>query len=275
IPIFATALTQSFGWRYALFVPGVVCIFAGVFLINRLRDTPRSLGLPTIEKYKKDYPSKKHEKSRYQLSTKEILVKYVLKNKYIWILTVPSFFIYVIRQAINDWTLVYLVETKGYSYIVAGTCVFWFEIGGFVGSLAAGWSSDFIFKGKRGPVNILFTLGVLISLYFMWKTPGGVVFVQSILVFFIGFFIFGPQMLIGMAAAELSHKKAVGTATGFLGWFAYIGAAMAGGPLGIMIKKLGWEGFFLILTVCSILALLFFLPLWRVKTNPLLESDQE
>ncbi|HEU64649.1 MAG: Membrane sensor protein UhpC [Candidatus Anoxychlamydiales bacterium] len=274
IPLFAAALAQTFGWRFAMFGPGVICIFAGIFLINRLRDTPRSLGLPTIEKYKKDYPSKKHEKSRYQLSTKEILLKYVLKNKYIWILAVSYFFIYIIRQAINDWTLVYLVETKGYSYIVAGTCLFWFEIGGFVGSLAAGWGSDFIFKGKRGPVNILFTLGVLISLYLMWKSPGGVVLVQSILIFFIGFFIFGPQMLIGVAAAELSHKKAVGTATGFIGWFAYVGAAMAGAPLGAMIKKLGWEGFFLILTVSSILALLFLLPLWRVKTNPQLEADQ-
>ena len=37
----------------------------------------------------------------------------------------------------------------------------------------------------------------------------------------IGFFVFGPQMLIGMAAAECSHKEAAGAATGFVGLFAY------------------------------------------------------
>jgi sugar phosphate permease len=44
--------------------------------------------------------------------------------------------------------------------------------------------------------------------------------------FLVGFFVFGPQMLIGMAAAELSHKKAAGAATGFVGWVAYLGAAV-------------------------------------------------
>ncbi len=268
IPLLAAFLAQQFGWRYAMFGPGIICIFVGLFLINRLRDTPRSLGLPTIEDYRNDYPTKHHEKARYQLSSKEILFKYVLKNRYIWILTVSYFFVYIIRQAVNDWTQLFLVESKGYSYIAAGTCVFWFEIGGFLGSLAAGWGSDRVFKGRRGPINILFTLGVLCTIYFMWKAPGGMILMESLFVFLIGFFIFGPQMLIGVAAAELSHKKAAGTATGFIGWFAYIGAAMAGGPLGMMIKKLGWEGYFVVLIVCSIIALVALLPLWKVKANP-------
>jgi len=201
-------------------------------------------------------------------TTKEILFKYVLKNKFIWVLAFSYFFIYIIRQAVNDWTLLFLVESKGYSYIVAGTCLVWFEVGGFLGSLAAGWGSDFVFKGRRGPVNILFTLCVLITLYFMWKMPGGSFILDSIFVFLIGFFIFGPQMLIGVAAAELSHKKAAGTATGFIGWFAYIGAAIAGGPLGIMIKRLGWQGYYVILIVCSVIALIGLIPLWKIKANP-------
>ena len=43
---------------------------------------------------------------------------------------------------------------------------------------------------------------------------------QACCFFAIGFFIFGPQMLIGMAA-ECSHKDAAGAATGFVGLFAY------------------------------------------------------
>lgn len=268
IPLLAAFLAQHFGWRYAMFGPGIICILVGLVLINRLRDTPRSLGLPTIEEYKNDYPDKHHEKVRYQLSTKEILFKYVLKNKYVWILAVSNLFVYIIRQAVNDWTQLYLVESKGFSCIIAGTCVFWFEIGGFLGSLAAGWGSDYIFKGRRGPINILFTIGVLITIYFMWKTPCCLILVESLFVFLIGFFIFGPQMLIGVAATELSHKKAAGTATGFTGWFGYIGAALAGGPIGIMVKKFGWEGYFVILLVCSMVALLGLMPLWRIKANP-------
>ena len=59
----------------------------------------------------------------------------------------------------------------------------------------------------------------------------------------IGLLIFGPQMLIGIAAAELAHKKAAATATGFIGWIAYLGAATAGYPLGRITQDFGWKGF--------------------------------
>ena len=55
---------------------------------------------------------------------------------------------------------------------------------------------------------------------------------------------FRPQMLIGMSASELSPKKAAATASGFAGWFSYIGAASAGYPLGKITQDYGWEGFF-------------------------------
>jgi MFS transporter, OPA family, sugar phosphate sensor protein UhpC len=268
IPIIAAFIAQGYGWRNAMFVPGGLCVIAGLFLMNRLRDTPRSLGLPSIEKYKNDFPNKKHhEKERLELSAKEILLKYVLKNKYIWTLAAAYLLIYIIRTAINDWSLLYLVEVKGFSYIAAGTCIFWFEAGGFLGSLAAGWGSDFFFKGKRGPINALFTLFTVISLILMWKITFDSVALISLFLFLIGFSVFGPQMMIGMAAAELSHKKAAGTATGFCGWFAYIGAALAGGPLGAMINYLGWEGFFISLCVIGTLAFACLLPLWSVKSR--------
>ncbi|NGX35874.1 MAG: hypothetical protein K1000chlam1_00709, partial [Candidatus Anoxychlamydiales bacterium] len=265
VALIGAPIVQYFGWRYTMNIPGIACILIGLFLINRLRDTPRSLGLPTIEKYRNDFPSKKHDKPRYRLTTKEILFKYVLKNKYIWILAISYFFIYIIRQAVNEWTILFLVEQKGASFLVAGSSLIWFEVGGVLGSLAAGWGSDYLFKGRRGPINVIFTIGLLISLYLMWRTPGGKILIDFIFIFFLGFFVFGPQMLIGVAAAELSHKKAVGTATGFIGWFAYLGAAMAGAPLGALLKKTGWESFFIILIISAIIALLFLLPLWKVK----------
>jgi len=52
IPLLVAQVALYFGWRMALFVPGVLCIGAGFFLIYCLRDTPQSLGLPAIEKFK-------------------------------------------------------------------------------------------------------------------------------------------------------------------------------------------------------------------------------
>lgn len=268
IPLIVGVSAQYFGWRVAMFVPGTICIFAGLFLINRLRDTPQSLGLPTIERFRNDFPNKKvaHEEEQ-ELSVKEILFKHVLTNPFIWILAISYFFVYIIRQAVNDWTVLYLVEAKYYSQLGAGGIVMWFEVGGFFGSLVAGWASDKIFQGRRGPINVFFSLFVAATIALFGSLSYSSVFIDSLMLFLIGFLIFGPQMLIGMAAAELSHKKAAATATGFTGWVAYAGAACAGYPLGIITETFGWEGFFVALTACGVIPTLLLLPLWKIKTR--------
>ncbi len=86
--------------------------------------------------------------------------------------------------------------------------------------------------------------------------------------------------MIGLVAAELSHKKAAGTASGFTGWFAYFGAAAAGYPLGKVAQEFGWPGYFMILGGCGIITILLFLPMWNVrpftkKEENLLDKDVE
>ena len=269
IPIIAGACAEYFGWRYAMFVPGVLCIGMGFFLMNRLRDTPQSLGLPPIEKYRNDFPDpkKKAETKEKELTTKEILFTYVLNNKWVWMLAIASFFVYIVRMAINDWSALYLIETKQYSMIQANACVSLFEIGGLFGMLVAGWLSDKINAGRRGPMNVVFSLGMLLAVVCLWLFPNASGWVDSVALFTIGFFLFGPQMMIGLAAAELSHKKAAGTASGFAGWFAYFGAAAAGYPLGKIAQDYGWNGFFMILAACGVVTVFLFLPMWNARAQ--------
>lgn len=267
IPILAAACAEYLGWRFALHVPGVLCIMVGMFLMNRLRDTPQSLGLPSVEKFRGEFSHGKMAPEKEQLSTKEILWEYVLSNKFIWMLACFSFFIYIIRTAVNDWTMLYLIEVKGYSNLTAGICVSWFEVGGFLGCLAGGWISDLVFKGKRNPINVLFTIAITGVLLLFKATTASWAILDSAFLFLFGFFIFGPQNIIGLAAAELSHKKAAATATGFAGCFSYLGAAVAGGPLGAIIKGWGWDSFLLVIGACSIFGTLLILPLWSVKAS--------
>lgn len=265
IPWITGFALEYFGWRYAMYIPGVLCILAGLFLINRLRDTPESLGLPPIEKYRNDQVDQvESEGEEEQLSSKQIFYRYVLQNPYIWLLAVAYFFVYVVRTGINDWTALFLVETKGYTSIGANGSVSLFEVGGFFGSLAAGWSSDRLFGARRGPVNVIFALGMLGFIALFWIIPKGYPWLDSLAMFWVGFTIFGPQMLIGLAAAELSHKKAAASSTGFVGFFAYVGAAFAGYPLGTITEKMGWNGFYFTLFVCCAISIILLIPLWTV-----------
>lgn len=266
IPMIASFCADYLGWRYALFLPGTVCTAVGIGLMFLLRDTPRSLGLPAIEIFRNDLAeqTQNEAKERLELPVKEILFSYVLSNKFVWVLAISYFFVYIVRTALSDWSMIYLVEVKGYPALSAGACVCCFEIGGFFGSLVAGWTSDTLFQARRNPVNVLFSLGLVVALGLFWSMQSSIFFLDSAFQFIFGFFIFGPQMLVGMAVAELSHKQSAATATGFAGCFAYLGAAVAGGPLGALIKNEGWSVLFMVLIGCAAMATLLLMPLWRV-----------
>lgn len=286
IPIIAGYYAQNYGWRYSMFIPGGMCIIVGLLLINRLRDVPRSLGLPPIEKYKAsnnsivendlgndvdndlDNEIAKYElpsdSAKTSLSAKQILIEHVLNNHFVLIMSVSYFFVYIVKTAINDWTVPFLVGVRGYSLITAGASVVWFEIGGLFGMLFAGWVTDKIFVGKRAPCIMISGICLALSLWLFWQFNWNNYLINFILIGFIGFFVFGPQMLIGLAAAEYVDKKAACSANGFVGWLGYIGAAFAGYPLGLLIDY-SWTWYFIILLVCSLLSCIALLPV--VFTN--------
>lgn len=269
IPIIVSFIGNHFNWQMSVMVPGMLCILGGFFLMNRLRDTPQSLGLPPIEKFKQEPGADKaKDLNKERLAVKEILFKYVLNNKFIWTLAIANFFIYIVRSGMDGWLVQYLARAKGYPLMSASKVLCIFEIGGFVGSLLAGWSSDFFFKAKRGPINVIYTFCITIMVILFWKTSGISIWYDGAMGFFLGFFIFGPQMLIGVTSAELSHKKAAGTATGFGGAWGYIGTAVAGTPLGWLIDHYSWGAYFQTLMISGLIALLLFIPLWGVHRKP-------
>lgn len=273
IPWIVGISSQYLGWRYALFVPGALCIAMGFILMMSLRDTPQSLGLPSIGKFRNDQADLVEAGPKDpNSSARHILVDYVLKNPYIWTLAIAYFFVYVVRTGANDWTALFLVEAKGYSRIGANGCVSFFDVGGFFGNLAAGWCSDRLFSAKRGPVNALFSIGTALAVFAFWLIPQGYPILDSCAMFSIGFMVFGPQMMIGLAAAELSHKNAAATSVGFVGIFAYMGAACAGYPLAAITQDLGWNGFFWTLSACSAISILLLMPLWSVTAGSLKEK---
>lgn len=263
IPIITGVVTLYWGWRMGMIVPGFIGIFFGLILCWRLRDKPQTMGLPTIGQWRNDSHEIAHEEVGINLSKIKIIKKYVLTNKFIWLLASSYILVYIVRTAINDWGNLYLVEEKGYEIITANSALSLFEIGGFMGSLMAGWGSDKFFNGNRGPMNIIFSLGVFVSVTAVWLIPNSTYLVQGLCFFAIGFFVFGPQMLIGLSAAEYSHKNAAGAATGFVGLFAYTGAALSGYPLALVIEQWGWSGFFTIISVAAGMAGLLLLPFWK------------
>ncbi len=122
----------------------------------------------------------------------EILTKYVLKNPYIWLLSLCYVLVYVVRAAINDWGNLYMSETLGVDLVTANSAVTMFELGGFIGALVAGWGSDKLFNGNRGPMNLIFAAGILLSVGSLWLMPFASYVMQAACFFTIGFFRLWP-----------------------------------------------------------------------------------
>jgi OPA family glycerol-3-phosphate transporter-like MFS transporter len=257
-PIVNVAMAVFGVWTCTFFVPGVFAVAIGVLIAVFLRDTPQSVGLPAIEEFKNDYPDTGVADRERELSTKEILLNFVLNNPTLWILAFANAFVYIVRYGVLDWAPTYLNAVKGSSNSLARWQFFAFEYAGIPGTLLAGWLSDRFFRGRRGPVSLIYMLVVTAAVVVYWRNPAGHAWVDAISLALIGFLIYGPVMLIGVAAVDCVPKKAAGTAAGFTGFFGYVvGATIAELGVGKAVQYWGWPaGFGIILGSCVLGALL-------------------
>ena len=113
------------------------------------------------------------------------------------------------------------------------------------------------------------------SLAAFWAVPSSAAALQWACVFAIGFFLYGPQMLIGLCGAELVGPESVGASEGFLGWVAYLGAANAGVPLSLIVKNYGWGAYFSALLCACAGALLLLAPMVGLRSHVQREADEE
>jgi len=279
IALFAPFVALQYGWRFAMYIPAFISIAMGLFLIYCLRDVPQTLGLPPVDDYVKNNPNLKttlSEKSHSFLTIKETLFKQVLNNKYVWIFSLSYFFIYIVRTAVNDWSAFYLIEVKHFPDILtAGQGVFWFEVGGLAGMLVTGWGSDYFFRGNRVPVMVLSALGLMLSVGALWYSTSGSMAIDLFWLACIGFFVFGPQMIIGLAAAEFVDKRAAAASNGFAGFLGYIGAAVAGFPIGKVIDIWQWDGYYICMLISSFIIFIMLLPLWSFSSAAVAARSSE
>ncbi|HJD66659.1 MAG TPA: MFS transporter [Rickettsia endosymbiont of Bembidion nr. Transversale] len=257
-------LIDKFGWRSAFFVPGVVACVVSIFLYNRLRNSPKEVGLSTVEEYK-NYPPELI--SDYgKLPTAE-LIKIVFCNKLIWYVCLANMFVYIIRLGVIYWAPTFLKDLRGISLLNAGLQVGLYEMISIPGALIAGFLSDKLFQGRRGPVSTICMLLLSVLLILFWKLPIQSELLSIIILSLVGFFVSGPQLLVGIAAADFSTRQAVGTANGLSGLFGYLGAAIAGVGVGWISDNYGWDGVFIFFSISALLGSSLFALTWNCSAK--------
>ncbi|MDR1609634.1 MAG: MFS transporter [Holosporales bacterium] len=270
----APFILMHFGWRYVFFIPGICAIALSVLVFNRLRDTPESLKLPSVEKITglaSVAQSEKWNTDEQKLTYAET-IKMALCNKFVWYVGLANLFVYICRMTFLNWGPTLLLESKGSSLTGAGFQMVAFDIASMFGGICAGYLSDKIFNGRRGPVSIfcMLAIGVLVAL--LWLTPTDSHIVSSICMLCIGFLISGPQILIGVAAADFASKRAAATASGFTGTLGYVGTAIAGLGTGFLADTYGWGAVLASTVIAAIIAAFFLSLTWHRKAQVLVDT---
>lgn len=225
-------------WKAAFYVPATVTLIMSFYLLFRMVDTPQSQGLPPIEDYKKDYTPEEVEKGlpERELTFKELFFDYVLFNKFVWILAISNFFAYVSRYAMVDWGPTYLREVKGQGIMGSSQIIVALEVGGIVPTIALGYLSDRL-GGRRGMVAVICMIPIIIAFGLIPHVPAKIVWMDLALVFIIGMMIYPVINFITIMALDMTSKKAIGVAAGFIGLFGYVGKAVYSWTAGLALDK--------------------------------------
>ena len=236
--------------------PAAVAILIAIIAYSMIRDTPQSCGLSSIEKWRNDYADTYDEKSEEVLSTGQIF-RTVLTNKFLWYIAFANAFVYMVRYGCLDWAPTILTE-QGIDIKEAGWAYFAYEMAAIPGTIICGWLSDKVFHGRRALPTILFMIVVAVLIVIYWQNFTNINVVIGCLIG-IGFFIYGPVMLIGVQALDLAPKNVAGTAAGLTGFMGYVlgTALLANVVIGYVAESAGWDWTFVLLIGACVLSVLF------------------
>ena len=245
-------------WGAKFYFNALIAAAVAVVAFFLLRDTPQAYGLPPVEEYRNDYPPDYNAHSERTFTYREIFVEHVLSNKYLWAIAIANAFIYFVRYGVVNWIPTYLQTAKGFTFSQSSRGWALYEFAAIPGTIACGWVSDKVFKGRRAPATILFMALTLAAVVVYWLNQHGPLWIDYAALFAIGFLIYGPIMIIGLHALDLVPKKAAGTAAGFTGFFGYVfGSAIAGSGVGWIADHWGWPGVFMTMVACCVLTIAF------------------
>jgi OPA family glycerol-3-phosphate transporter-like MFS transporter/OPA family sugar phosphate sensor protein UhpC-like MFS transporter len=253
-------------WRLCFFVPAAMALLSSVFLWFKLADTPPSVGLPELEGTQARNPEELAD------DFKQILFRHVFSNKYIWLISLANFSVYTVRYAVLDWGPTLLTQAKHVELAHAGWMVAAFELAGLVGMLSCGWLTDRVFGGRGIRACFFYMVLAGLSILLFWKAPGESRILNTLFLCASGFFIYGPQALVGIIAANLATKRAAASASGLTGLFGYASTLLSGWGLGWLVEAHGWNaGFAGMLVITAIGAVLFLLG-WNAKADGYAEA---
>ena len=262
IMVLCAYLVSNYGWRSCFFVPAGIALAVAVFVWFSAPDTPPSVGLPEVEGTHNETAEKKSREEFRAFVTRQ-----VFRNKYIWLVSAANFFVYTIRLAVLDWGPTMLLQAKHIQIKHAAWMVLTFEACGLVGAVIGGRITDRFLGGRAVRACVVYMSLAGASILAFWKLPIRSELLSTALLGLAGFFVYGPQCLLAVTAANLATKRAAATAVGLTSIFGYASTILSGWGLGMLVQHFGWNAGFRLLIAAAVAGTLLFLAAWPAKAH--------
>jgi OPA family sugar phosphate sensor protein UhpC-like MFS transporter len=219
---------QSFGWRFAFWVPAAGLTVVWLLFLLLQRNRPEDFGLPPVEKYlhePEDVVNSGHTPADEREGSWAVLAD-VLQSHIVWLLAVAYFLLKPTRYLILYWAPLYVKRRLGTEVAESGVLGSLFELGGPTGVLLGGYLSDRLFRARRIPVTVLGLAAAAAVVFALPYLPASK-FAVGLGFFSIGFCLFPPDSLIsGTAAIDFGTRRGAGTAAGFINSCGSVGAIL-------------------------------------------------
>lgn len=258
-------------WKWCFWLPAGLAVLGAAWLYFGLRDDPRSVGLPELPGTN---TGKSDQEKPSSSSRSAFLRVMVWTNRWIWTLCIANVFVYVMRMGILDWGPKFLTEARGMTIEDAAWSVAAFEIFAIIGTIFAGWATDHIFKGKAHRMCLICMLAASLFMSIFIFLPGLPMMISILSLAMAGFFIYGPQALIGIASANQATKEASATANGLAGIFGYVGSFLSAIGVGIVADHWGWNVVFYLIIGIGILGAITFITMWAAPRDGYARSQK-
>ncbi|MCF0176928.1 MAG: MFS transporter, partial [Bacteroidales bacterium] len=235
-------------WQLCFWIPAAISLFGVLFIIITLCDTPKSVGLDELPSMHTELDDKADDPKAYR----QFLIRRVFLSPVVWTLAITDLFVYIVRFVVLDWGPTFL-QGMGLSQTLSGWTVAIFEVAGCLGMLCAGWISDHLFHSKTQRVcaiEMFLVALCLMALHFIQDSGNAVLFLIVLAV--AGFFLYGPQALLGVVASNHVTKKAASSAVGLIGLMSYVSTIFTGWGIGLLSDKFGWHPIFAIMAAVAV-----------------------
>ena len=113
-------------------------------------------------------------------------------------------------------------------------------------------------------VPALIALAGAVAILAFWAVPTSAPLAVKLVPFlFVGFFIYGPQALLGIATTQQATPRAAGVAGGFVGIFSYASTVLSGIGFGFVAQRWGWNAAYATICGAAVIGGLVLLAMWR------------